>query len=81
MKQMRDILGHDKCNNAYRRADKRLAYILRPSRLKRHTKRMLPESSFNLLSGLKVEVHLHGIKYVCVLVFHRNFTSGAEEII
>ncbi len=42
MKQMRDVLGEDAFNNACKRADKRVVYILRPSILKRRVKRMLP---------------------------------------
>lgn len=79
MKQMRDVLGNDQFNSACRRADKRCAYLLRPSLLKRHVKRMLPESSLNLLSGYKVEDHQHSMECYHVLVFHRNFTNEAER--
>jgi len=39
---MRDVIGHEQFNNACKRADKRLAFILRPSSLKHHVKRILP---------------------------------------
>ena len=51
MKQMRDVLGADGFNTACRRADKRSLFILRPSLMKRPVRRMLPESSLNLLRG------------------------------
>jgi len=55
MMQMRDILGEDQFNRACKRANERSAFILRTSILKRPVKRLLPESSSNLLSGYKVE--------------------------
>jgi len=51
MRQMRDVIGDDDFNNVCKRADKRIRFILRPSVMKRHVKRLLPESSFNFLSG------------------------------
>ena len=79
MKQMRDCLDYDQFNSACRKADKRSAFILRPSVLKRPVKRMLPESSYNLLSGDKVEDHQHSMECFHVLVFHQNFTHGPER--
>ena len=79
MKQMRDVIGHEQFNNACKRADKRLAFILRPSSLKRPVKRILPESSSNLLSGYKVEDHQHALECYHVLVFHQNFTCLPER--
>jgi hypothetical protein len=79
MKQMRDVRGYEQFNNARRRAHKRLAYIPRPSSQKRPVKRILPETSFNLLSGYKVEDHMHGMECYHVLVFHQNFTSEPER--
>ena len=58
---MIDLLGEDAFNNDCTRADKRVVYILRPSILKRPVKRMLPDSSLNLLSGSKVEDHQHSM--------------------
>ena len=60
-KNMRDILGPDELDHACKRADKRCAYIIRPSILKRPVERILSESSLNLLSGYKVEDHQHSI--------------------
>ena len=54
-KDMRNIWGPDQFNRACKRDDKRYAYILRPSILKRPVKRVLPESNLNLLSEYKVE--------------------------
>jgi hypothetical protein len=79
MKHMRNTLGEDAFNRACRRSDKRCAYILRPSILKRPVKRILPESSLNLFSGYKVEDHQHSMECYHVLVFHRNFTHGPER--
>ena len=78
-KQMREIIGDDHFNKACRRADKRSLYILRPSVLKRPVKRILPESSLNLLSGYKVEDHQHSMECYHVLVFHRIFTLEPER--
>jgi hypothetical protein len=78
-KQMRDIIGDDQFNKACRRSDKRSSYILRPSILKRPVKRILPESSLNLLSGYKVEDHQHSMECYHVLVFHRIFTREPER--
>ena len=79
IKSMRDTLGDDQFNRCCRRSDKRAAYILRPSVLKRPVKRMLPESSLNLLSGYKVEDHQHAMENYHVLVFHRVFTNEPER--
>ena len=79
MIQMRECLGADQFNSACRRSDKRCAFILRPSLLKRPVKRMLPDSSLKLLSGFKVEDHQHSIKCYHVLVFHQIFTHGPER--
>ena len=78
IKQMRDVLGEDAFNNAFKRADKRVVYLLRPSALKRPVKRMLPETSLNLLSGYKVEDHQHSMECYHVLVFHRSFHFGPD---
>lgn len=79
IKQMRDVLGFEAFNNACKRADKRAGYLLRPSILKRPVKRMLPESSVNLLSGYKVEDHQHAMESYHVLVFHRCFDVPTEK--
>jgi len=79
MKQMRGILGETQFNKACKRAYKRSAFLLRPSLPKRPVKRLLPESSDNLLSGYKVEDHQHAIECYHVLVFHRNFKRGPER--
>jgi hypothetical protein len=81
VKQMRDILGYDAFNSACKRADKRAAFLLRPSLLKRHVKRMLPETSLNLLSGYKVEDHQHAMESYHVLVFHRCFAVETEKVL
>ena len=47
IKMMRDTLGKDEFHRACRRCDKRDAYIINPSLIKRHVKRMLPVSSLN----------------------------------
>lgn len=78
-KHMRDILGAHEFHNACRRADKRSSFILRPSAMKRPVKRILPESSLNLLSGYKVEDHQHSIECFHIIVFHRNFRRGPER--
>ena len=78
-KDMRDILSPDQFDRTCNRADKRCAYILRPSILKRHMKRILPESSLNLLSGYKVEDHQPSMECDHVLLFHRFFTHGQER--
>jgi len=78
VKQMRDVLGCDEFNNACKRADKRAAYLLRPSVLKRPVKRMMPDSSTNLLSGYKVEDHQHAMESYHILVFHRCFAVETE---
>jgi len=70
LKQMRDVLGYDAFNSACKRADKRAGFLLRPSVLKRHVKRMLPETSLNLLSGYKVEDCHHVMDSYHVLVFY-----------
>ena len=80
MKQMRDVLGDDAFNNACKRADRRIAYIRRPSVLKRPVKRMLPESSLNLLSGFKVEDHQHSMESYHVLLFHRTFRGPERNL-
>ena len=41
-KDTRDIIGPDQFNRAYKKAEKRCAYILRPSILKRFVKRIPP---------------------------------------
>ncbi len=69
---MRDVLGEDALNNDFKRADKRVVYLLRLSALQRPVKLMLPETSLNLLSGYKVEDHQHSMEYYHVLVFHRS---------
>ena len=78
---MRDVLGFEAFNNACKRADKRAGYLLRPSILKRPMKRMLPESSVNLLSGYKVEDHQHAMECYHVLVFHRCFDVPTEKVL
>jgi len=78
-KQMHDVLGEDAFNNACKRADTRVVYILRPFVLKRPVKRMLPESSLHLLSGYKVEDHQHSMGCYHVLMFHRSFHFGPER--
>ena len=80
MKQMRDVLGSDEFNFACRRADKRSRFILRPSIMKRPVKRMLPESSVNLLSGYKVEDHQHSMECFHALVFHRVFRGPERHL-
>ena len=75
---MRDVIGHDQFINACRRADKRCSYLLRPFAFKRPVKRILPESSLNILSGYKVEDHQHSMECFRVLVFHQNFTNATE---
>ena len=79
MVQMRDVIGELQFLNACRRSDKRSLYLLRPSSLKRPVKRILPESSDNILSGYKVEDHQHGMECFHVLVFHRIFTNATER--
>ncbi len=41
VKQIRVVLDCDEFNNVFKRVDKRAAYLLRPSDLKRPVKRML----------------------------------------
>jgi hypothetical protein len=77
--QMRDVISHTDFNDACKRADKRLKYVLRPSQLKRPVKRILPESSENIMSGYKVEDHQHALECFHVLVFHRCFTNESER--
>ncbi len=79
LKLMRDCLGCDEFNSACKRADRRAAYLLRPSVLKRPVKRMLPKSSLNLLSGYKFEDHLHAMESYHILVFHRCFLVATEK--
>ena len=79
MQQMRDVIGDDGFNSACKRSDRRCAYLLRPSSLKRPVKRMLPDTSTNLFSGYKVEDHQHSMECFHVLVFHRNFTHIPER--
>ena len=79
MTQMRDVIGPDDFNNACRKADKRSKYWLRPSHFKRPVKRILFESSFNIMSGYKVEDHQHSLECFHVLVFHRNFTIESDR--
>lgn len=79
IKNMREVLGPEQFNRACRRVDKRCSYILRPSVLKRPVKRMLPDTSLNLLSGYKVEDHQHSMESYHVLVFHQIFTHGPER--
>ena len=79
IKQMRDVLGEDAFNNTCKRVDKRVVYLLRSSALKRPVKRMLPETSLNLLSGYKVEDHQHSMECYHVLVFHRCLSFGPER--
>ncbi len=81
MKQMRDVLGDDGFNTACRRADKRSLFILRPSLMKHFVKRMLSESSPNLLSGYKVEDHQHAMECFHVLVFHRVFRGPERKLL
>ena len=77
--QIMKQIGDDQFNSACRRADKRSVFLLRPSSLKRHVKRILPESSLNIFSGYKVEDHHHAMECFHVLVFHRNFTNEPER--
>jgi len=79
LKMMRGTLWEDEFNRACKRFDKRAAFILCPSLLKRPVKRMLPESSLNLLSAYKVEDHQHAMKNYHVLVFHRGFANEMER--
>jgi len=69
--QMRDVLGVDNFISACKRADKRAAFLQRPSILKRPVKRILPEISTTLLSSYTCEDHQHGMESYHVLVFHR----------
>jgi hypothetical protein len=79
MKQMHDVVGADEFNNACRRADKRSRFILHPSIIKPHMKRMLFESNLNLLSGYKVEYHQHAMECFPLLLFHGSFHRGPER--
>jgi len=79
VKQNRDVLGFDAFNTACKRSDKRAAYILCLSILKRPVKRMLQETSVNLLSGYKVEDHQHAMEAYHVLVLHRCFEVENER--
>ena len=81
VKQMRDVLGYDALNSACKRANKRAVFLLRPSLLKRHVKRVLPETSLNLLNGYKVEDHQYSMESYHVLVFHRYFAVDTETIL
>ena len=81
LKQMRDVLGYDTFNSACKRADKRAVFLLLPYVLKRHVKRMLPETSLNLLSGSKVEDHQHAMESCHILVFHRCFVDDTENVL
>ena len=70
---IRDVVGERIFDSAVRVSDKNLAFVRRPTEIKRPTKRFLPAGSSNLFSGFKIEDHLHGMETFEPLVFYDIF--------